>query len=108
MANFIALKFIALTLTVLLSNWAWSADKNLPESQDAGPDIGISIIGDQESPTVLHLVPWQSPKNPDIMPLEIPPIDSLNPIDRDSLRREISYFYRLQNKGEKNDNASPP
>ncbi|MBL4772979.1 MAG: hypothetical protein JKX98_05090 [Alcanivoracaceae bacterium] len=57
---------------------------------------GISIIGDKESPTVLNLVPWKSPKNLNMIHIEIPSIDTLGPIQRKSLRREINYFYQHQ------------
>ncbi|MBV1885256.1 MAG: hypothetical protein KUG66_03255 [Gammaproteobacteria bacterium] len=69
---------------------------------------GISIIGDKESPTVLNLVPWKSPKNLNMIHIEIPSIDTLGPIQRKSLRREINYFYQRQSASrEKVKNVTP-
>lgn len=72
---------------------AWSAPADGKTKSDMQ---GISIIGDKESPTVLNLVPWKSPKNPNMIPIEIPDIDALTPVQRKTLRREINYFYQHQ------------
>jgi hypothetical protein len=69
-------------------------------------ETGTTIIGTQESPTVLNVVPWQT--------IELRPSewegtsaqtrsvldDSLQPIDRDVLQRETDYFTLLRQMAE--------
>lgn len=61
-----------------------------------------TIIGSQEAPTVLNIVPWRS-KELSVDPWELkdgPSTTVLNqvlkPIDRDELLREVEYFNLLQ------------
>ncbi len=63
---------------------------------------GTTIIGTKEAPNVLNVVPWQG-KELNADPWEIRPSpaqsvleESLQPIDRDVLRREIEYFNLIQ------------
>ena len=63
---------------------------------------GTTIIGTKEAPTVLNVVPWQNVElNLDAWNLRPSPArsvleDSLKPIDKDVLRREVEYFNLLQ------------
>lgn len=65
-------------------------------------ETGTTIIGTQESPTVLNVVPWQNiellPSEWDGKPSPTHSVldDSLQPIDREVLRREIDYFNLLR------------
>lgn len=63
---------------------------------------GTTIIGTKEAPNVLNVVPWQG-KELNADPWDIRPSpaqsvleESLQPIDRDVLRREIEYFNLIQ------------
>lgn len=65
---------------------------------------GTTIIGTKEAPNVLNVVPWQG-KELSADPWEIRPSpaksvleESLQPIDRDVLRREIEYFNLIQQR----------
>ncbi len=55
---------------------------------------GMSVIGNKESPNLLYIVPWKSPKLPD---MEEPLISSrifgeaLEPVEREVLIREELY-----------------
>ena len=55
---------------------------------------GMSVIGNKESPNLLYIVPWKSPKMPD---LEEPLISSrifgeaLEPVEREVLIRQELY-----------------
>ena len=69
-----------------------------------GQAKGISIIGNQESPTVLNVVPWKS-KELSVDPWETQkgPSNSmlnqvLKPLDREELLREVEYFDMLNKK----------
>jgi hypothetical protein len=58
---------------------------------------GTAIIGNQELPKVLYIVPWKPSELPD---LSEPPLgslidDALAPIDREEFRREVLYHDAL-------------
>lgn len=58
---------------------------------------GTAIIGNQELPKVLYIVPWKSSELPDLSepPLESLIDDALAPIDREEFRREVLYHDAL-------------
>lgn len=67
---------------------------------------GTTIIGNQESPTVLNVVPWKS-KELSVDPWETQkgPSNSmlnqvLKPLDREELLREVEYFDMINKKEE--------
>lgn len=67
---------------------------------------GTTIIGNQEAPTVLNVVPWKS-KELSVDPWETQkgPSNSmlnqvLKPLDREELLREVEYFDMLNEKEE--------
>ena len=76
---------------------AFAADEPAPVEV-----TGTTIIGTKEAPNVLNVVPWQGRElnaDPwDIRPSPAQSVleDSLQPIDRDVLRREIEYFNLIQ------------
>ena len=58
---------------------------------------GTAIIGNQELPKVLYIVPWKPSELPD---LSEPPLQSLidnalKPVDREEFRREVLYHDAL-------------
>jgi hypothetical protein len=58
---------------------------------------GTAIIGNQELPKVLYIVPWKKSSLPD---LGAPPLnslisDALSPLERDEFRRQVRYYYQL-------------
>ncbi len=58
---------------------------------------GTSIIGNKESPNLLHIVPW---KKAEPVSLETPGFDSvlnapLMPIDRATFQRQVRYYNEL-------------
>lgn len=64
------------------------------KAEDAIKMEGMSVIGNKESPNLLYIVPWKSPKMPD---MEEPLISSrifgeaLEPVERDVLIRKELY-----------------
>ncbi len=58
---------------------------------------GTAIIGNQELPKVLYIVPWKPSELPDISepPLQSLIDDALAPIDRAEFRREVLYHDAL-------------
>lgn len=68
------------------------------------PDVGTNIIGTQEAPTVLNVVPW---KDKEVKLEKRDPSSSLldrvlEPLDQEVLLREVEY-YRILNKEEEGD-----
>ncbi len=58
---------------------------------------GTAIIGNQELPKVLYIVPWKQSELPDLSepPLQSLIDDALMPIDREEFRREVVYHDAL-------------
>jgi hypothetical protein len=81
-------------LILLTSAAAVAQDAETDEEQDAKEMSGMSIVGNDEAPKSLYIVPWKSS--------EIGVETSLNtllnegdvPVDRDVFKRQLE-FYRL-------------
>ena len=58
---------------------------------------GTAVIGNQELPKVLYIVPWKKSELPDLSepPLESLIDEALTPIDRNVFRRQVDYFQTL-------------
>lgn len=82
-------KYLAL---LLLSSFAQAAEKS-PAPAPA-EDLSISIHGNQEQPTVMHIVPWQEAgDNKIIQEVNKPPLNDLFPqIERSEHQREVRYL----------------
>jgi hypothetical protein len=68
---------------------------------------GTRIIGTEESPAVLNVVPWQARElggNPANGSRQFKSVldDALKPVDRGELQREIDYFNLLQKQQNSN------
>lgn len=58
---------------------------------------GTSVIGNQELPKMLYVVPWKNSELPD---MNAPPLGSLideilQPLDREEFQREVNYYHTL-------------
>ena len=58
---------------------------------------GTAVIGNQELPKVLYIVPWKKSELPDLSepPLESLIDEALKPIDRSVFRRQVEYYQTL-------------
>ena len=58
---------------------------------------GTAVIGNQELPKVLYIVPWKKSELPDLSepPLESLIDEALKPIDRNVFRRQVEYYQTL-------------
>ena len=54
--------------------------------------LGISILGNQEAPKALVIVPWKSSKLGDPLGISNSLDDSRQPVDRDVFMRELTYY----------------
>ena len=77
---------------------AKSAPANSLTATEKAASLSTNVVGTQEAPTVLNVVPWKDKevklekKNPTSAILN----QVLQPLDRDVLKREVQYFRSLQ------------
>ncbi len=66
---------------------------------------GTEIIGNQELPKVLYIVPWKKSSLPDLgtPPLQSLISDALAPVERDEFRRQVRYYYQLSEQPNQNN-----
>ncbi|MDF1822879.1 MAG: hypothetical protein P1U64_14970 [Alcanivoracaceae bacterium] len=94
------MRHLTIPLLLLLAATASAEETNT----DQPPDVGTNIIGTQEAPTVLNVVPW---KDKEVKLEKRDPTSSLldrvlEPLDQEVLLREVEY-YRILNKEEEGD-----
>ncbi len=79
------------TRLVLASAAGWCAASAL--AQDRADVDRTQIIGNRELPKVLYIVPWKKPLPGDLAarPLLSVLDETLSPVDRDVLRRQLQY-----------------
>lgn len=53
---------------------------------------GMSILGNQEAPKALVIIPWKSSEPGDAMAVESMLDDSRRPVDREVFMRELGYY----------------
>ncbi len=95
---------ISLMACTLFSSPVFAADKTTPAKKtstaNSSVDIsnGTDVIGSQDAPLVLNIVSWKDkenylPKNPlSASVLQ----ESIEPIDRDVVHREVDFSHALQ------------
>lgn len=69
--------------------------KSAPAGKAPAGDVamsGMSILGNDEAPKSLVLVPWKSSQLGDMPALSRLPDDSIKPVDKDVFARELSYY----------------
>ena len=66
-------------------------------SEDRIEMQGTAIIGNQELPKVLYIVPWKQSELPNVtdLPLESLINDALAPVDREVFKRQLDYYDAL-------------
>jgi hypothetical protein len=65
---------------------------------DAKTLAGISILGNQEAPKSLVIVPWKGSEIGDMPGLSRLLDDAVQPVDKDVFMRELSYYEIRQGK----------
>ncbi|MFP5383881.1 MAG: hypothetical protein ACLGHG_07410 [Gammaproteobacteria bacterium] len=88
-----------LVLGALLSTQAFAEESVGGKAKAANEgELVTNVVGSQEAPTVLNVVPWKDKevkverKSPSTSILN----QVLQPLDRDVLMREVQYFRSLQ------------
>jgi hypothetical protein len=62
------------------------------ESKDAKELSGMSVLGNQEAPKALVLVPWKSSEIGDSLGIATMLDDSKQPVDKEVFLRALSYY----------------
>ncbi|HEU5179713.1 MAG TPA: hypothetical protein VFW45_02910 [Candidatus Polarisedimenticolia bacterium] len=68
-----------------------------PQSKEDDPDLGMSILGNQEAPKALVIVPWKSSEIGASLGISTMLDDSRQPIDKEVFMRVLNY-YELMSK----------
>lgn len=65
-----------------------------PAQTDAGPKAlsGMSILGNQEAPKALVIVPWKSSQLGDTLGIAKTLDDGRQPVDKEVFMRQLSYY----------------
>jgi hypothetical protein len=94
-----------LLISLLAAGAAFAADapkkapaRQKPAAADAKTLSGISILGNQEAPKSLVIVPWKSSEIGDMPGLSRLLDDSVQPVDKDVFMRELAFYEIRQGK----------
>lgn len=68
-----------------------------PQAKEDDPDLGMSILGNQEAPKALVIVPWKSSEIGASLGISTMLDDSRQPIDKEVFMRVLNY-YELMSK----------
>jgi hypothetical protein len=89
---------LCLCLILIPAVMAAAQDKNKIEEQKKGTDTkelsGMSIVGNDEAPKALYIVPWKSSEIGVETSLNMMLNEGAGPVDRDVFMRQIE-FYRV-------------
>jgi hypothetical protein len=94
------MKNISCTLILLsLVLLACAAFAEPPDDGGAKVLSGISIVGNDDAPKSLVIVPWKSSELGDTLEVSRALDDGRKPVDRDVFQRELDY-YRIRSGGD--------
>ena len=79
-----------------------STGYSIAQAEDKLNMDGTAIIGNQELPKVLYIVPWKKSEVPDMTqpPLESLIDEALQPIDREVFQRQVNYYHALHDSAD--------
>ena len=69
-----------------------AGSKDDKDKSKGDPDLGMSILGNQEAPKALVIVPWKSSEIGQSLGISTLLDDSRQPIDKDVFMRMLSYY----------------
>lgn len=67
-------------------------DDKAPAVKDDDPNLGMSILGNQEAPKALVIVPWKSSEIGKSLGIATMLDDSRQPVDKEVFMRMLSYY----------------
>lgn len=92
--KFFATKMLIIGFSLFINNSVLVAEEQLIQLESA------QILGNQEQPGILYIVPWGQPKRSDFLSQSITPIVNvdgvLKPVDPQTISREFNYYKKVQ------------
>ena len=86
-------KFVVCLCVVLFpAIMAMAQDKDMDEESEAKELSGMSIIGNDEAPKSLYIVPWKSSEMGVETSLDMMLNESDVPVDRDVFKRQLEFY----------------
>jgi hypothetical protein len=98
----VALMLLLATSVVLADDTPEAKKKKEEKKEDA--NLGMSILGNQEAPKALVIVPWKSSKIGASLGVSTLLDDSREPIDKEVFMRALSY-YEIRSETTRHDGA---
>ena len=83
---------LCLCLTLFVSTNVQAQEKQPGNGQNVKTLSGMSIVGNDEAPKALYIVPWKTSKVGTEIVLNMPERNAKNPADREEFRRRIDYY----------------
>ena len=71
---------------------AQATTKEDPNVKEDDPDLGMSILGNQEAPKALVIVPWKQSEMGNALGISTLLDDSRQPVDKEVFMRMLSYY----------------
>lgn len=96
-------RMLIVLLLIMLGQWAWAEDavEEPAAAEDAEPQgdgirspktmSGMSILGNEEAPKSLVIVPWKSSRMGDELSLSDTLDDRAQPVDKEVFLRELRF-----------------
>ena len=78
---------------------AQAGTKEDPNVKEDDPDLGMSILGNQEAPKALVIVPWKQSEMGNALGISTLLDDSRQPIDKEVFMRMLSYYAMRPERG---------
>jgi len=104
MRRYLTLAPLLLATGVVLADDAPKVEPQAQTKDDA--NLGMSILGNQEAPKSLVIVPWKSSELGDAIGFSSRLDDSKLPVDKDVFLRALSY-YEIRSEMTRHDGARP-
>jgi hypothetical protein len=82
----------ALLCCIVLLLAAGAASGEAPPAKSEKVLSGMSVVGNDDAPKALVIVPWKSSVLGDVLDVSRLLDDGRQPVDRDVLRRELDYY----------------
>ena len=90
--NRIAYAIVGIALALSLSAQSVGAEDTPPSDDQEKAVSGMSIVGNDEAPKALVIVPWKTSDLGDTLDVSRLVDDGRNPVDREVFRRALDYY----------------
>ena len=90
--------FMSLAVMAKNKNIEIKADEDMNRESEAKELSGMSIVGNDEAPKSLYIVPWKSSEIGLETDLKMLLEEEAEPVDRDVFKRELEFYELSKNK----------